>query len=582
MLSNIPEPQPDQTMESLAALAAIGNGLSGPEAAWRLFGAKNQRSIRNPFHDGVQTLFRELAGAGFNSSQDLLDQHGFVRLFKPFVPGELYAHACRKLLEDKPNGIAYVLGTTGSSPFSPGWRYCQKCMRDQIDTLGYAYPRRSDQVLAKMTCSVHSTPLVTIRSVPEQIKLKWGLVVSPDVKSLRDGWTFDPSPIDGKEAPPTTIGIWVDAAVSGELQCTRSAVRRHLILNRLASRLSLPQGHKALPGKLVNLVHRQYSSAYLKHVGLPIAEERAVEWPAMLASGSAFVDHPIANLLVLAMLFESPSEFNKQANEVLVPAVHSESTLRVPMRGFPSVTWRLGLLKDILRLPSLDDVAAKHGLNTATLLERLTSYPNIRRRRRLYLKNQTKRRHRATLSFALSNNPDLRRAKFMNDYKTAYNWLVKNDRIWLLDMLPLDGLRATKNREELLRAQQHDQDQRVAKLVTEAAQVLWGSRVPMRVTRGRIIEVLSVTDARNLSCGLHPEAQRALDSLVETSREYEARVLVRLEELINESDAAATKQWTAQLLQQFSYRTDVVTKVVDKLFAVCALPSGKEAMAIEA
>jgi hypothetical protein len=162
MLCNIPHPQPNQSMPSLAALAAIFNGISSAKAATRLFGVWSASGIQNPFHHGTKVLFRELGGAGYDNCQGFLDGHGLVRYFQPFVPESLYQRACDKLIGDNSHGIASVLGTDGISPFTTEWRYCRCCMTEQFEAFGYAFPLRSHRVQAMGTCATHATPLVTM------------------------------------------------------------------------------------------------------------------------------------------------------------------------------------------------------------------------------------------------------------------------------------------------------------------------------------------------------------------------------------------------------------------------------------
>lgn len=571
MQIHLPQPQPDQTMESLAALTAIGNGLYGTGAAVRMFGLKTQKNMGSPFHNGTGTLFRELADAGFGSCQDLLDRHGRVRLFQPFMQVALYEQACQKLIQDNFRGITALLGITGISPFSKEWRYCKCCMSTQIETLGYAFPRCSDQVQAKMMCSVHATPLVTLESVPEQVKLMWGLVASPHVPNFRDGWKFGQSTYVEVNEAEKALGPWVDAAFSGVLHHARAEVRVQLILSKLAAQLALPQRQKALPGKLENLVRNNYSSAYLEHVGLPLAYSGTAHWPAMLAGASAFVDHPIANLLVMALLFKSPSEFNRLATESTDhnPRKHQP---RIHHRGTPKITWGFGLLKDVLRSHSLEDVAAKHGLRINTLKDRLQEYPEIRRRRKQYLANQNQLRIRKSLTEALNLDPSLRRSQFRKSHSCSYKWLIKYDCKWFMDVLPPTDRSAKHYREKLNRAQQTDQSQRIIMVLTGVATTVKECKVPTRVTKKRLIEALGYFDAQNLSSGFHPAAQQEIDELVEDWSRFATRVLGQLDKLIEKNDIPASKLWAIQLIQMFSHRADVIRKIVDKLTTISQMP----------
>lgn len=563
MLTNIPMPQCDQTMESLAALTALFNGLKGAKAwAKSLFGVTDLRSIDTTYHYGSKRLFEALGGAGYPSCSDFLDNHSLIGLYKPFAPPKLYERARNKLIDDNVHGIASLLGTNGLSPFADQTRYCRECAISEFRSLGYAYAHRTHQVSAVTTCPLHSVKLVTLSERYNGITSRWGLLMpNIAVTSLSE---LDFVPISQLECrPEIRLDVWVYAAINARLTTTSTAVRQRLIRERLDSLSREPLVSGVYESRLEKIIAGVYPDTFQLALGLDVRDGVTRHWPSKLMRGEHFADHAIPNLLVLAALFDAPDDFNKAAARL---DERYSTTKKVTSRpGMPRIDWRLTIIKDILRMPRLEDVASKYGMHVDTVRAYLQRNPPLAERRRKALAAMALKQCRATLETMLESNPLLTRHLFRRSHFTMYDRLMKMDRIWFDHKLPPGGHPIQTVEDVINQVRGSGEDARLAQRLRDEADTIRAGRIPVQITRSLLITKIDDFPPNRLLRNAYAETERTLSELSESSHQYEARVIDQLALLAARGDIAAVKTWAADVISQFSHRADIVAKVVDML-----------------
>lgn len=571
MLAHIPLPQPDQTMESLAAWAALNNGLSDRRTAARtLFRVSDHRHIGRPYHHGSMHLFDALGGAGFQSCSDFLDSHGFIGFFKPFALRVVYERAREKLIRDNSHGIATLLSANGLSLFADELRYCSDCALQEFRSLGFAYAHRTHQVLGVTNCLVHGTRLGILPREVHGITSMWGLLAfNCNSRSLDDFFLREiESPESG--AASSRFGTWVDAVFGAQLVATEADVRQRLIKAKLDA---MPKGQNlpnSQPARLEQVIRNHYPEYYLSHVGLPTRTGPTAHWPSLFIGSQQFSGNAVANLLILSALFESPQDFNEAAN-----AVAKTTSSAVPriarISGLPRIEWSLGLVKDILRMPLLDAIASKHGIHAETLVKRLRSNPELVSRRKLNLWRSAKKHHRLTLTRALVSDPSINRFQFRRAHFSAYQWLMTHDRRWFAACLRPSGNRwAEPDASSIAHIQRSGDDERVALLLRQCTEGWISGPVPLRITKARLLNQTPEQVKRHLFYEAYPLTAKALSELVETTSRYEYRVIERMTQLVSQGDLVGAKRWATSLIAQFPHRSDIVAKVVDLLLSLAA------------
>lgn len=227
-LVNVPIPQLDQTMESIAALAWLHNGISSWGAATRqLIGVAGPDCATKPFHHGSSQLFDALNGAGYASLEEFFDNHGYVGLFRPFTTR--YEKLRNNLLQGRTYGLAKTLNIEGLELFSSRKIYCRECALLELNSLGFAYAHRTLQVIGVTNCPVHNTALGVVDH-PD-----WGAAESKGILiANRPGSDVDQLKVSVRGMPESTtsstkFGKWVHAAFTGALPVVPRNVWKEVI-----------------------------------------------------------------------------------------------------------------------------------------------------------------------------------------------------------------------------------------------------------------------------------------------------------------------------------------------------------------
>jgi hypothetical protein len=182
-------------------------------------------------------------------------------------------------------------------------------------------------------------------------------------------------------------------------------------------------------------VASEYGEHFLSKLGLPLNQGPTAFWPVSLLTGSAYGDQAIANLLVLNVIFPSLEKYIAVFNEIPENVV-SNSGEELTGCFKPRPLWTRSLIKDLLRSPSIIDVATKHGIGDCTLRRYIKLHPDLAFRRKNAIRSHKIRESRRVLTRFLESNPKSSRGLFEKAELVTYKMLMRNDREWFDQVLP--------------------------------------------------------------------------------------------------------------------------------------------------
>lgn len=311
MLTICPTVQPDQTFSSIAARIWLENALpSYRDAAKELFGFPGTNAD-NLLFAGISHAYDVLHGAGYCTKREWLNQHGYLSLYRPFVPSDLYDYVEWRLLSDDSTFLRKSLALT---PFAThhsfeNKHYCPTCATQDINTLGFAYARRTFQVPGVHFCHKHGIPLRAVRDDAPQAASQYGILVC------------DPSELPGllantlvEEGVRTSraqrgFGLWIAALLRGAIPIQGSGGRHAIIMSRLHEMTTMN-------GQLGSVEQRLKGLLLRAHYLPPASGAASYSYSTSLANiaegfltTNRYYYDPVANLLVLSALFDTPEEY---------------------------------------------------------------------------------------------------------------------------------------------------------------------------------------------------------------------------------------------------------------------------------
>lgn len=375
MALTVPIPHEDQTVESIAANAWMRNPWPNwKDASLALFGSKREKKLQHLIHSGWTQLHQSCAGLGYQSPDRLIDRHSFLTLFRPFLQPRVYSHFRRFLGAGEAGRFCAIARLRLVS--KAAYAYCPNCATEEVKQRGYAYAHRTLQVVCVLVCPVHGTPTVRYQAPAdtEDLLLKRGILVPSPEGALPSICEAMPVFTEPQREYALRFSRFVRAALSGELSQSSEHVRQSLFNTRLRERHSSANTPAA---SLTSLLSSRLPTGVLESADLGFNAKTTATWPVLLLNGPAFADHPIANLIAIAALFDDVDDFNRS---VLRSGEHA--SMEVPLRpkirlGFSGVDLSTSLAKDLLRGLSNAEVAERHGCRPHLIAQLTSVWPNL-------------------------------------------------------------------------------------------------------------------------------------------------------------------------------------------------------------
>lgn len=561
MLIDVRIPVPDQTIESLVAATWLRNPWpTWEEAAAIVFGSAKTKSQRL-VHGGWREAFTALDGVGYSCPDELVAAHSYLPLFQPFMEAATYERLRLALVEGH---VARLSALSRSRVLTGGpVRFCPLCSAREIAKSGYAVAHRSNQVSGVVACSEHGVGLITL-SAHDQFTSNLGErglhIPSPALPAPHPQCT--PScPDRGRESAELRYARFVDAALSGELAPASLGARQFAFLDRLDERF---QARRTPGSTLSRLIRAGHSAAALHEAALEIPLTRTAVWPALVADGAALGHHPIANLLVISVLFDDVDDYNKATTKAASTdqqQVHEPVGLRLgALRG----GLNSALIKDCLRDISLAEVARRHDMDLATAKSVLRQFPRLAHHRKRASFRRRRSCHRAAALSLKQSHPRAARQDLKNLANADYAWLSHHDREWLDRNFPL-------KRPQRERASLYDVNLDIstaASAATVVEQLAREGREHFRRNWSLLLDCFGKEIQRQLRTGRLPIAAASLREREESKSQHRDRCLLRIREHVEAGSLREARLWASELLLINPGDRTVVSRVLS-----CLLPN---------
>lgn len=558
-LPNIPLVHPDQILDSIVALAGIHNGLQiGREAIGRILGSPNIKTDR-AFHAGFLRAYEALRKSGYDSYDEFAQSHGFLPFFKPFVPATVYTQAVAKQKSNEVAGLAQLLGAGNVTMQHNAYRHCIQCAELFIEKWGYAYAPRTLQFRGVDFCPEHGTVLYTSaleRRLPDATT--YGLILPPD----QGDWRTLLIPVKPLSESPAwrALGRWVNAVLTGDFPVISANARTELLQHRLAE-LPRENGDPSSPaGRLERHLIRTYGPQVFESLGIPIVTGVTGHWPTFLILGTAYTDHPLANLLVISALFDSPNEFVRRATDLQRVSDTVAEEASKPVTRPKGVAWTLSLIRDFYRESSIPAIARKRGNDHGTIESMLQLHPELPKRREKFLAWRERTRMRRVMKTFMSANPTATRTAAAGFSRSTFDWLMRHDRAWVEGQIPAKRearpSRSAKQDFALL-------DARTMRRLADAAHRHSSENGIERITKTFLVKALESNERTMLAAKKLPKSDSQIYSLIETREAHLRRVERILTGQIASRNIRQARQTAQAIVAAYGRQQDYVAKIIN-------------------
>lgn len=423
-----PIPHPDQTIESLVAAIWMRNPMPSWDATvGRVFGNISTK-INHVVHNGWGNAFKVLQTLGYQTQNELINAHSYFPLYRPFVTDTIYQSLAGESPRWRTGHLPPIIPTR--IVHTEEYQYCPSCVKIETATRGYAYAHRSHQVLGVNVCAIHGDKLNAYKNKgvwSEELDVK-GIIVPQITIALDERHKNDEVGVADH-----LYSTFVYDTISGLIANSSLSLRQTVYLKRLSERFD---ASKTPATTLTRLIKERYSKNTLATVGLSLDSESCANWPALLLSGPIYANHPLANFIVMAVLYDDSNDFNREINRTKVPMQEANPKIERIKLEHVYFGFKLSLIKDYLRDITLHEVARRHHIDAGRAHGLLHLYPKLARHRRELIRKRFTRAHRrVALKFKISNN-EYNQRNLYKDAPSTYKFLRIHDREWLNDNFP--------------------------------------------------------------------------------------------------------------------------------------------------
>ena len=512
---------PEETTFSYVNRLACLTATNRRQIVSMLFGSQMIRPDR-PLHGGYGHFFAHCYNDDDVQPTDLPMRHGLIALFGPFADTERYCRAVKLLHGKRGNGIHEVVGLRSPAIFRDHPAFCYECIADDFLHDRPAHYRRVDQVSAVTLCPIHGVPLIT----------KCGACGAPISHELQPallchhcGVPFKSENVCGeldRNAVQWRLSQFIQAALQGKLPNIEAEFRLKVLRER-ASRV-IRNRSNVIGDNLSRAITHAYGKSFLKLQGLPTDSAPTLAWPSLLIQGRHLVSDPIANCLVLAVLFDSVDDYVCSVADYLRLCSATTFTQNKALIGVSSIT--MAVLKDVLRPLKLEEIAKKHGINGTTLKTWVAAVPGLSERRLVSGRRVTARKHKMCIVQHIKKHPNQSRSQVATEYGAAIAYLLRNDRAWLDQHLPTKaGLAGAVCRPTVGKDFESDEvlSSRLRAAIADEKAAL---ARPKRLTPDRVVRMSGLSNLADASRSHFPQTMAAISECSETVGEYYKRALV--------------------------------------------------------
>lgn len=485
-----------------------------------LFGNPAIRPDR-PFHAGFGYLAALSAQADGTQPVNLLQRHGLIALFAPFVAKESYRHAVEMAHGQRANGINEVLGIRPTGVYRDHPAVCLHCVKDDMAKGDAAHHRRVHKISAVIRCPEHGSPLV---SACGACGTPMSHEQQPSLNCRNCGF---PLTVEDKDSAGSQrlmlqfrLAKFIQASISGALPMVDAAIRLAVLRER-ASRV-IESRSKVVGDNLAMHLNRAYGRDLLEALALRTDAAPTLGWPTLLLQGRLLASDPIANCLLIAAFFDSVEDYVGE----LQNAKAQHNPARLDRKALIGANWiTMAALKDVFRPMLLKDVAKKHGINQCSLRKWVAGVPGLSDRRKISGMRVTLRANKKTILEFLGRSPGESRSRVAAAHKAEVGSLFRNDRAWLDQHLPIKEKLSGAVVRTVMEAPSESDQALATRLRAAIASETESVSRPKRLHRDRVLRQSGLLSLPETGRASFPLTMAIVAEVTETVEQYYRRSL---------------------------------------------------------
>lgn len=214
MISNIPIPQSDQTLESIFANICLYNARKTNASSISVIFGKPSINIKSPVTRGISNLFNVTGGMGYLTEECFVDNHCYFPIYKFRINEDEYGHQRSLMLLDRK---VFMHNAVQDPIISNEINFCPKCIQDDLALINFSYARRSHQFVGVQVCHTHSAPLQTLDKSNSNRFAGCGLLI-PEFKNEKKSWVLNLVEANALTAISHSYAALVNATLLGNIE----------------------------------------------------------------------------------------------------------------------------------------------------------------------------------------------------------------------------------------------------------------------------------------------------------------------------------------------------------------------------
>ncbi|MDR7867743.1 MAG: TnsD family transposase [Sporomusaceae bacterium] len=582
MLPFFPSPYPDEILFSICSRYHDWN--HSPFFKRTLAGliGENGGCATVGFPSHIGRLINFLPSGTTLTAEGLINQHTLFPLFRPFLPVNRGDMILRYMIGEQGRLLYQTVGAMASGiPMLRYLRYCQQCIREDINILGEAYWHRVHQVPGVGVCPTHYCKLSKSEICISPLSNKT-IFYSVPTEVMRCS-SVEPEVF---AFPRTDIAKAVQWLLKGESPVVGLENIRQRYVDLLYKKDLATFRGRIRQKEVAEAFNRFFSADFVDETFSAIESNQTETWLSRLLQKPRTACHPIRHLLLMLFLgttpegffsrsFEEPKSFGEAPWPCLNPVcehyrknvIHTCLISRDSKMGCPVGTfncdcgfsyarsgpdsnvdsrYKIGRIKSfggrwlqklweyiIVEKCSLREVARRLAVDPETVKNQLAIILGEKAKYEdCYKENQDKRRdnYRAKLLLTVRLNPDKCRTELRNIIPGVYIWLYRHDRFWLSTNLPP----AIRGRGPIQsRINWDERDGRICIEVRSAAKLIKNKEPLVRVTISSLGKEAGCLSLLHKHLAKLPRTREVLETVAETIEEFQdRRIMFVIEQMI--------------------------------------------------
>ncbi|GAB6553208.1 TnsD family Tn7-like transposition protein [Bacillus mobilis] len=160
MIMYFPYPYPDELVFSLISRYHIHSANQNRAQTSRDLHQFLNTPIRSGFPNNLGRFMESMPKNWELKMDDLIQKHTVFPLYKAFLPHETSLYIDMRILGNAVTAASNVIPSIDFDLYPNFWRYCDRCVNEDIEIYGELYLRRIHQILGFPICLIHGEELL--------------------------------------------------------------------------------------------------------------------------------------------------------------------------------------------------------------------------------------------------------------------------------------------------------------------------------------------------------------------------------------------------------------------------------------